>query len=59
MPISCPGGGKARYRYADNGARLAFCGSRGSGKGEVVEVKTPRGELRRPTKRRHERRVTR
>lgn len=32
MPISCKGGGKARYRWK-NGVRLAICGQ------DVVEVK--------------------
>lgn len=36
MPISCPGGGKARFRFKHNKdgtkSRLAFCGN------DVVEV---------------------
>lgn len=35
MPIKCPSGSKARYRYAKSGARLAFCDNK------VVEVKKP------------------
>jgi len=35
MPISCPGGGKARFRYKKGtDMRLAFCGA-----GKVVEAK--------------------
>lgn len=38
MPISCPGGGKPRYRMKGGagGTRLAFCG------GKVVEAKNMR-----------------
>lgn len=38
MPISCPGGGPARYRYKKGtDVRLAFCGN------DVVEVKKGKG----------------
>ena len=44
MPVSCPGGGKARYRWAHGGkVRLAFCG-----KGRVVEAKSKGGAVHTP-----------
>ena len=48
MPISCPKGGSARYRWK-NDVRLAFCGgSSGNGGhgGTVVEVKKQGGTAR-------------
>ncbi len=39
MPVSCPGGGKARYRWKGGKVRLAFCGN------QVVEAKSKSGRM--------------